>query len=243
MEQHSTKFINSYGLKNWYKHVSCLLHYYLSYSKNHPYSLLQQDASRSTVEYIKSAMQDAVPYLSPKGLLHDALSAAGRDGEIAEFGVYRGGSINHIATVMGNKTVWGFDSFEGLPLRWILPKGSFSLGGRLPKVRDNVKLIKGWFSETAAAWFADVQKISFLHIDCDLYLSVKQVLDAFAAAPCFSASVKDGVVIVFDDYFNQPFWQRDSHRAFTEFLSGNPGLRVDYMGYASEEISVRLSAG
>ena len=68
-----------------------------------------------------------------------------------EFGVWTGGTLNQISTHT-NKTVFGFDSFEGLPevwdrenKGWWSDKGSFSLQGKLPKVNQNVKLIKGWY--------------------------------------------------------------------------------------------------
>src|SRR5690349_16469603 len=35
-----------------------------------------------------------------------------------EFGVYSGTTINRIAEADYSRTVWGFDSFEGLPERW-----------------------------------------------------------------------------------------------------------------------------
>jgi len=188
-------------------------------------------------------MPKAVSYFSPRELLLNALSRASKEGEYAEFGVYRGASLNVIARFVEDKTVWGFDSFEGLPNDWLLPKGSFSLGGKLPKVRKNVKLVKGLFSQTASAWFNSVDKISFLHIDGDLFESTNDVLEAFINSRSFRPSVEspEGVVIVFDDYFNQPFWQNDSHQAFLDFLKRAEHLRVSYIGYASKEISVRIS--
>jgi hypothetical protein len=72
-----------------------------------------------------------------------------------EFGVCYGGSINRIARYTKNK-IYGFDSFIGLPEKWsridnsgvTYPEGAFSLGGNLPKVVENVELIKGWFKDT-----------------------------------------------------------------------------------------------
>jgi hypothetical protein len=64
-----------------------------------------------------------------------------------EFGVYRGTSINFFASRL-NGVLYGFDSFEGL--NESMPgtnaiKGTFNLGGDMPTVLSNVKLIKGWF--------------------------------------------------------------------------------------------------
>ena len=66
-----------------------------------------------------------------------------------EFGVASGNTINYISKFT-NEKVYGFDSFEGLPEKWRdgFDKGAFNRGGYLPKVNDNVELIKGWFNET-----------------------------------------------------------------------------------------------
>lgn len=69
---------------------------------------------------------------------------------ILEFGVWVGNSINNIARFYPDRWIFGFDSFEGLPEDWsgLFVKGSFDLQGRLPKVRPNVFLVKGWFSDS-----------------------------------------------------------------------------------------------
>ena len=72
------------------------------------------------------------------------------DGLICEFGVFMGRSINHIASCVPEKTVYGFDSFDGLPEDWYgskLSKGAYSLK-KIPKVNKNVILIIGLFQET-----------------------------------------------------------------------------------------------
>ena len=68
-----------------------------------------------------------------------AVNKAKESGYILEFGVYMAISTNHIAKLIQNITVYGYDSFEGLPEAWtwnegrILPKGQFALEN-LPKV-------------------------------------------------------------------------------------------------------------
>ena len=74
-----------------------------------------------------------------------------------EFGVAQGEAtriwsrlLRHRATVLH-----GFDSFEGLPERWLKerPKGMFSTGGALPDIDDpRVQFFKGWFHETLPAY-------------------------------------------------------------------------------------------
>lgn len=74
------------------------------------------------------------------------------DGLVLEFGVYSGNSISHFA-ILENWTVDGFDSFDGLPEPW---RDGFGVGAfkvdKLPEVRDNVRLHKGWFSESIPSY-------------------------------------------------------------------------------------------
>lgn len=54
-------------------------------------------------------------------------------------------------------------------------QGEFSLEGRFPEVRDNVKLVQGLFNESLPPFIKSHYKtrnpvdITYLHIDCDLY--------------------------------------------------------------------------
>lgn len=99
-----------------------------------------------------------------------------------------------------DRIVYGFDNFEGLPKDWRFgfEKGTFAVKGLL-KVRNNVSLVKGWFKESLPK-SAKIhnQKISFMHIDCDLYSSTKIVFDSMGD------KIKAGRIIVFDEYFNYP---------------------------------------
>jgi hypothetical protein len=67
-------------------------------------------------------------------------------GIIAEFGVWKGESINFFARNCPHAKVFGFDSFEGLEEDWYgytAQKGTFSTNGQLPKCAKNVQLIIG----------------------------------------------------------------------------------------------------
>jgi len=89
-----------------------------------------------------------------------------------EFGVASGNTINYISKFT-KYNVYGFDSFEGLPEKWRdgFEKGTFNRNGNLPQVNDNVILIKGWFKDTLYQFIHNKnKKISFIHIDCDLYV-------------------------------------------------------------------------
>ncbi len=54
-------------------------------------------------------------------------------------------------------------------------QGEFSLEGRFPEVRENVKLVQGLFNESLPKFIKSYYRtrnpvdITYLHIDCDLY--------------------------------------------------------------------------
>jgi hypothetical protein len=166
-----------------------------------------------------------------------------RDGLHVEFGVYKGDSINRLARLRPHQLFHGFDSFEGLPESWTLGArtGTFSLRGRLPAVRDNVVLVKGFFADTLEKFAAGCGKsaVAFMHVDCDLYSATKLVLDRFAPL------LVDGTIIVFDEYFNYPGWQQGEHKAFAEFIAAHDRLGYDYIGYIRNggQVAVRLRRG
>ena len=140
-----------------------------------------------------------------------------------EFGVASGKTINYISKFT-NDTVYGFDSFEGLPENWRdgFDKGAFDRNGNLPEVNKNVTLIKGWFDETLPNFIkSHNKKVSFIHMDADLYSSTK----------CIFNNLKDYInkdcIIVFDELVNYPGFDGDTGelKAFYEFITEN---KVDY---------------
>jgi hypothetical protein len=92
---------------------------------------------------------------------------------IVEFGVWKGESINFFAKKT-NARIYGFDSFEGLEEDWngtSLSKNFFSTSGKLPKCEKNVKLFKGWFTETVPDFVYNLKssQVKILHMDADTY--------------------------------------------------------------------------
>jgi hypothetical protein len=140
-----------------------------------------------------------------------------------EFGVASGTTINYISKFTTGK-VYGFDSFEGLPEKWRdgFDKGAFNRGGVLPIVNKNVELIKGWFNETLVDFMQQQnKKVSFIHMDADLYSSTKYIFDIL------KDYIEDGCIIVFDELVNYPGFDGDNGelKAFYEFIGEN---NVDY---------------
>lgn len=142
-----------------------------------------------------------------------------------EFGVYQGHTINTISSLLPDKIVYGFDSFEGLPEDWniYVKKGNFNLNGVLPKVNENVRLVKGWFNETLPDFVKEhSEPCAFIHVDCDLYSSTKTIFHELRN------QIVSGTVIAFDEYFNYPGWQEGEYKAFMEFLAWN-NLKFEYI--------------
>ena len=138
-------------------------------------------------------------------LLKSAIESVQTSGLNCEFGVHEGFTINRIAQYVGNETVFGFDSFEGLPETWNLTdrktveQGHFAVE-TLPEVASNVILVRGWFDTSILEWQDEnSDPVKFIHIDCDLYSSTKTVLTLL------NKQITVGTVIVFDEFY---YWAR-----------------------------------
>ncbi|MFZ0259275.1 MAG: class I SAM-dependent methyltransferase [Pseudolabrys sp.] len=176
--------------------------------------------------------------------LRDAASMLGeiaiKDGLHLEFGVYKGDSINRFAGLSPDVIWYGFDSFEGLPEAWTLgaKKGAFSVGGRLPPVRSNVRLIKGFFEDTLPGFIGEHRgaKIALMHVDCDLYSATKTIF----------ANVADmlapGTIIIFDELINYHGGREvGEFKAFMEFTAERK-LSFEYVAYnrTGSQVAVRI---
>jgi hypothetical protein len=91
-------------------------------------------------------MPDSLAFNTPRELMRFALSRVTVDGFYAEFGSIKAGRAANIAKQPPDRTIHGFDSFEGLPEDWsgnAMAAGYFNRKGRLPKVPANVALHRG----------------------------------------------------------------------------------------------------
>lgn len=151
------------------------------------------------------------------------------EGDIAEAGVYRGGTAAIMLTA-SRKRLHLFDTFEGLPHG----ENAFETGewrGSLADVRRNLKewsnrleFHPGLFPESAKG--LEKARFSFVHLDLDLYESTR------AALEWFWPRLETGGVLLSHDY---PFSDGVT-RAFHEFfdhhsepflpLSGNQCVAV-----------------
>jgi Tfp pilus assembly protein PilF len=145
-----------------------------------------------------------------------ALNSSNIDGLILEFGVRHGNSINQLAS-MTNQPIYGFDSFEGLKEAWHKESaGSYSTKGKLPEVKKNVILKKGWFDETLPIFLEGHKElIKLINIDCDTYESTKIVFDLLGHR------IHTGSIIIFDEYIGNQYWKDDEFKAFQEAVNEN----------------------
>jgi hypothetical protein len=159
------------------------------------------------------------------------------NGAIAEFGVRNGHTINLLATLFPDHDLYGFDSFKGIPETWNdEPAGSYSAGGRLPKVASNVQLIDGWFDKTLPVFTKqNTEILALLNIDCDLYSSTKTIFD------CLGDRIVAGSIIIFDEYISNPSWREDEFKAFQEWVENN-GVKYEYLvaSFYTKQVAVKI---
>ena len=201
-------------------------------------SALRLAAMAEGAEYAAQHMRDAVPFSDEHEVLLAGVNLAPRNGLFLEVGVWSGQTINLTAGRV-DKTVHGFDSFEGLPEDWRddYKKGAFHMRGKLPSVRPNVRLHVGWFKDTLPKFIAEHEgSIAFLHVDCDLYSSTKTVFEFLGTR------LRTGSVIVFDEYFNYPGWRKHEYLAFQEIVRER-SLRYRYLAYnaAGTNVAVQIT--
>lgn len=163
--------------------------------------------------------------------MHIASKAVGVAGSVIECGVWRGGAMAGIATILGDRSYYLFDSFQGLPPANVDRDGKKAVDYQQdvtsPTYYDNCsappefaeeamrlagcsdfRLIKGWFDDTLPQ-FSLQSPIALLHLDGDWYDSTMTCLKAF-----FDHVAPDGIIAI-DDYYA---WDGCS-RAVHDFLS------------------------
>jgi O-methyltransferase len=139
-------------------------------------------------------------------------------GDIAEVGVYKGGSAKIICSVKGDKHLHLFDTFEGLPkvedidMVWPFYEGKFAAS--YDSVRDylkddrNVSFYKGIFPETSDP--VKDTRFSMVNLDVDCYESTRLCLEFFYSR------MSPGGIILSHDYMTAP----GVKKAFDDFFDG-----------------------
>ena len=122
-------------------------------------------------------------------LAHDQIAKEGVAGDIAELGVYKGGTATVLATIARRlgRTAYLLDTYEGFDEADLAGVDSgFSKGftdTSLGTVRavvgeENTRFIKGYFPQTASEIPED-SRFCLVHLDCDLYAPMRSALEYF----------------------------------------------------------------
>lgn len=204
--------------------------------------LISQESVKESVKYICENGSNARMFGDRKQLLKFTLEEYTKNNDsknklFLEFGVFEGASINFCSSLMPEVEFYGFDSFEGLPENsgnWA--RGWFDIKGKLPKVNNNVRLIKGYFNETLPDFLAQhKEKAAFIHIDCDLYSSTKTIFDNIYDR------IIPNTVIQFDEYYNYPGWRNHEFKAFKEFCQ-KYNVEYEYIGISYMQVAVVIKS-
>jgi hypothetical protein len=141
-------------------------------------------------------------------------------GDIAEVGVYRGGSAKIICSAKGDRHLHLFDTFEGLPkveeidMVWPFYEGKFAASFESVqaylKEFTNVFFYKGIFPATSDP--VQEKTFSLVNLDVDCYESTKLCLEFFYER------MSPGGIILSHDYINAP----GVKKAFDDFFDGKP---------------------
>ena len=121
-------------------------------------------------------------------------------GHIAEIGCYRGGSTKIICEAKGDRHIYAYDTFEGLPEKCDYEPEKFHEG----RYKSNYEEVKNYLSpyqnvHVIKAVFPDKSDIlkdmmfSFVHLDVDLHKYILQCLSFF-----YPRMTKGGVILIHD---------------------------------------------
>lgn len=190
--------------------------------------------SKEASAFVEQHLKDAAVFDVDAAILKFAVEQASLDGLYLEMGVCTGRTINFIAALAPTHKVYGFDSFEGLPDNWVrsdasVPEGTFAIVDKnwIPPVLHNVTLVKGRFRDTLPSFkkdFLQDKPIAFLHIDCDIYISTKEIFDALGDR------IVAGTIIAFDELYNYPGAAEHEWKALQEFLNST-GKKIRFLAY------------
>lgn len=162
-------------------------------------------------------------------------------GDIAEVGVYRGGSAKIICSVKGDRPLHLFDTFEGLPkvddgdAVWPFYEGKFAASfdevRKYFETERNVFLYKGIFPDTSGP--VSDRAFSLVNLDVDTYESTRQCLQFFYQR------MSPGGIIISHDYLTAP----GVRKAFDEFFDDKPEPVIETAGSQCFVVKVKGKSG
>lgn len=148
---------------------------------------------------------------------------------LAEVGVYKGGSAKVICEAKGSNKLYLFDTFNGLPKTEEIDKDNgFKEGDynssedevkKYLKGYENVKFVSGLFPDSANNETKGL-KFMFVHLDVDLYKSTYESLSFFYPR------METGGIILLHDYFAENIKQ-----SIHDFLNDKPEIIIELNGF------------
>ena len=177
---------------------------------------------------IKKTMNFKLGYNEAYQIHRAVQSVAKIEGDMAEVGVFEGGSARVILEAENNKILHLFDTFEGLPevsehdSKWF-SKGQYY--GPVEVVEKNLaglpnyELHKGIFPVETGGAIRD-KKFSFVHLDVDIYSSTKDAIEFFYPR------ISRGGVLISHDYVSA----EGVRSAFDEFFADKPEPLIEMSG-------------
>lgn len=181
--------------------------------------------------------------------LHHCVSTVLKDGvpgDFIETGIWRGGSVILMRAILkaygvSDRTVFGADSFEGLPkpdgANYPADRGDRfwtykELAVSLEQVRanldqyglldDQVQFLKGWFKDTLPE--APIERLAIARLDGDMYESTMTAIEALYP------KLQPGGFLIVDDYYVVPACKRAIHDYRTRFGISEPVETIDSAG-------------
>lgn len=194
-------------------------------------------------ELLRQVRESRLQFKTRQQLWHHYLSLIQPGDICAEFGVWKGSSINYMARVRPDNTFHGFDSFQGLPEAWIAnhPKGHFKVKDKEAlKWMPNVVIHDGQFRQTLPRFRShheeDFSRLKFLHIDCDLGSSASTVLYEH-----ITPITQNKAWLLFDEFYNYPGYEEHEFQAFLDFVNDqNLRFHIEARNVRHQQVLLRI---
>ena len=198
------------------------------------FKLLTFYKDKKTVDLIKDIKKevDFAFYPYEAFMIHSIVrTQISFEGDMAEVGVYQGGSAKLICEAKKEKELYLFDTFTGLPKlsnddthfgekHWYenqFDNTSVESIKKLLREYENVHVIKGEFPQSGKEIIN--KKFCFVHLDVDLYKSTIDSLIFF-----FPKMIKGGIILIHD------YHSDGIQKAFKEFRNENDLQIIELTG-------------
>jgi hypothetical protein len=188
-------------------------------------------AAISSAEWLHKNADHAPTYSRRVEMLEALFPLIPAEGDLAEFGVFTGAVTRFVRPRFMDRRYHAFDSWRGVPEEMSLSvaKFSFDLNGVVPELPPETTIHAGWFDETIPKWREQFETpLAFAYIDCDLYESVKTVLEGI------TDRIRPGTILAYDDWYNFTNWEAHSPRATQEWAQRH-AIEMEPIGFTTLE--------